>query len=115
LTEDKPQNEKIYLSYHNQTKYEICIDPIHWPNINGEIDTGKDRVFISVSGKRYTIVNFNTGYCPGCQITASPGSTLSGFFRYSDFGIPVEDYYKEKVLTFSPIATYCHSKHRGAR
>lgn len=111
LTEDKPQDGKIYISYFNQTKHDICLDPIHWPNIQGELDNGKDRVFINVSGKRYAMADFNTGYCPGCQITAKTGSTLSGFFKYSDFGLPVEDYFKEKVLTFSPIATYCHSRH----
>lgn len=110
--DDAPKEGKIYVKYNNSLNKDVCIDPANWPSAHGEIDSGMDRVFIEVSGHRYTTEDFDTGYCPGCFSRVRSGSSLVGFFKYSDFGLPIEDYSKEKVLTFSPMATYCRSKLR---
>lgn len=106
---DSPNESRIYIKYKNDTGKRICIDPANWPSSHGQIDSGKGRVLLEVSGKIYTTEDFDTGYCPGCFVKVDSGHDLLGFFNYSDFQLPRSDYYKEKVLTFSPTAGQCNS------
>lgn len=104
---DSPEDAKIYVTYRNETKKYICLYPTNWPNAQGEIDTGKGRVFIEISGNRFTTEDFDIGYCPGCTISVSPNHELIGYFKYSDFNLPKSSYEMKKTLIFSPKANYC--------
>lgn len=112
-TDDSPEEAKIYIRYVNEEKQDVCLYPTNWPGSDGRIDSGKDRVFITVAGKRYTTVDFDSGYCPGCVLNVHPGDEVVGFFNYEDFGLPPSEYRKGKALDFSPMGTYCPSRMRN--
>lgn len=109
ITDDSPKEGKIYVVFKNEKKQDLCFYPTNWPGIDGRIDSGKNRVFITVDGKYYSTIDFDSGYCPACVTKVQAGQELRGFFNYKDFNLPSEAYSKEKSLKFSPMASDCSS------
>lgn len=105
---DNPELKRVDLFFRNETDTAICLTADDWPNASGELDSMGGRVFLNVDGKRFPIVNHNTGYCPsGCERRVAPGEEVSGFLLYQDFNLPAKLAYKPKVLDFTPNALTC--------
>lgn len=105
---DVPAQSKVEVTYRNQSGTTMCLLPEHWPNQAGKINQAGDIVFLVVAGRRFPILDFNTGYCPqGCAIRVEPGETAAGFIRYADFELPEQLRDAPKTLEFSPMAFPC--------
>lgn len=111
--EDAPDQARIYLRYKNETQSPVCLYPTSWPDAHGRIDSAKGRAFVNVSGRKYTSVDFDTGYCPGCALRVQPGAEVVGFLNYSDFSLPHSDYHEKKSVSFAASGTRCSDDSRG--
>lgn len=106
---DHPDESRIELFYRNNSKSTVCISADYWPNQAGKLNQMSDRVFLVVSGERFPIEDFNTGYCIGetCARRVEPGEQISGSIPYNDFGLPERLRNEPKTLEFSPIGFMC--------
>lgn len=110
-SDDDPSSESIRLSYENKTARTICLTPANWPNKAGKINQASDRVWLTVSGERFEINDFNTGYCVGgCATSVGPNERISASVPYSEFDLPANLTKDSKVLHFQPTAFYCDPK-----
>jgi len=110
---DIPEERRIEITYHNDLKDTLCLSPETWPNEAGKINQASEYVFLVIDGRRFPIVDFNTGYCPeadGCALYVSPGQETSASISYSDFNVPKDLENLEKELEFSPVAFKCRTK-----
>jgi len=105
---DNPEARRIDLSFRNDGKRAICFTASYWPDAYGKLDSMGGRVFLNVAEERFSIEEFNTGYCPkGCGRRVAPGEIITGFLPYSDFGLPERLVFEPKVLEFSPQGVEC--------
>jgi hypothetical protein len=105
---DHPEENRIELLYLNDTGKTLCLSEDDWPNEGGKLDQMGGVVFLVVGSERFSIENFNTGYCPGgCERRVAPGEEISGSIPYKDFDLPERLRYQPKSLEFSPEAYVC--------
>lgn len=104
---DAPDEEKIYISYNNQTGRDICF-PGLWPNVNGLVYGSDKDIYLVIEGKIYYHEYENPPYCPdGCEYKYDKDEMIEAFIKYEYFHIPDEDKYKEKTLNFKIHAHTC--------
>jgi hypothetical protein len=105
---DNPAEQRIELLYKNTSKDTMCLLPEQWPNIAGKIDQASDEVHLIVNHERFSVVDFNTGYCPkDCSLRVYPGKKAAAFILYRDFNLPDQLIYEPKTLEFVPVAFKC--------
>lgn len=109
---DHPASRRIELRYRNLKRFPVCLLPEFWPNEGGAIDQARGRVFLIVDGKRFSIKDINTGYCPGCAIRVESGQEVVSYIPYRFFDLPEELYDRRKELVFSPQGDRCSSHAR---
>jgi hypothetical protein len=107
---DIPAERKVELRYHNDLGRTICLSPSHWPNQAGKIDGPDGKIVLVLSEKRFPLIDFNTGYCPGCAQGVAPGETIIGFISYSDFNLPEELVNEGKKLEFTTYGYFCKKR-----
>lgn len=108
---DNPAERRVDLTYQNTSTHLMCLLPEHWPNLGGKINQASDKVRLVVGHERFSLEDFNTGYCPqGCSLRVAPGEKVAAFIRYSDFGLPDRLANEPKVLEFVPLAYKCSAK-----
>lgn len=106
---DHPSEGRIELIYRNESTNLMCISADYWPNTAGKLNQMRDRVFLVVDGQRFSIEDFNTGYCIGntCAKRVDPGEQISSSIPYEDFELPDRLWNEPKTLEFSPQAYVC--------
>jgi len=104
---DDIENRRFVINFTNEGKIQLCLSPGMWPNSAGKLDYASDRVYILVKDKVFPLLDFNTGYCPGCALRVQSGDSIEGYISYTDFNLPIEYYQSEKKMTFSPVANAC--------
>lgn len=107
---DEPLQRQVSVSFTNTTNRLMCLSPENWPNQAGWIDQAEGRVFIEVGASRFSMQDFNTGYCPGCATRVAPGSTLTTTIPYMRFALPDDVVAKPKALSFTPYAVPCERR-----
>jgi len=107
---DQPEYERVEVRFRNTFRYDVCLVPEFWPNKAGAIDQARGLVFLVIDGKRFSIRNINTGYCPGCFIRVAPGEEVVAYIPYTDFDLPKELYSLKKTLVFSPKGERCSGR-----
>lgn len=107
---DIPEERRIELRYQNDLKYTVCLFPEVWPNQAGKIDQASDSMILVIEGESFPVIDFNTGYCPGCAIRVSPGEDVKTSVSYDDFNVPEHFETSEKILDFSPFVFRCREK-----
>lgn len=55
---------------------------------------------MTIRDEKYSIVPYNSGYCPDCITRAEARETIVSHLRYEAFAIPSDDYYAVKTLVF---------------
>jgi len=105
---DHPNEHRIGVKFVNDRPYDVCLSPEFWPNRAGKIDQASDEVYLIIEGRRFPIVEFNTGYCPStCDTRVAPGEEVQSYIPYRDFGVPENLSASSKELEFSPLAYKC--------
>ncbi|MEM7280018.1 MAG: hypothetical protein AAF438_00105 [Pseudomonadota bacterium] len=108
-TKDRRSTEQIEVRYTNDTGSTVCLLPEHWPNQAGKINQTK-AVFLIVSGERFPIEYFNTGYCPDCKLIVQPDETVTSSISYDDFQLPAKLRDQPKNLELPSVAFSCPHK-----
>jgi hypothetical protein len=105
---DRPEKQRVEIRFRNPFPYEVCLDDDIWPNETGALNQAADWVFLVVDGKKFSIRNINTGYCPnGCSTRVPAGEEIVSFIPYTDFDLPEDLYEKPKKLIFVfPLTAY---------
>lgn len=103
--EDRPQQKKIFVYFHNTSKKPICLGPGNWPE-NGILLNPGNEVSLEVDGQRYFLGPEND-FCPRCRKKVSPGEEVQDFFEYKSFGLKEEFDLSDKKLHFSPVGVIC--------
>jgi hypothetical protein len=105
---DWPSENSVEVLFTNDTDDKLCLLPEHWPNQAGKINQASEYVFLLVSGERFPIEDFNTGYCPGgCALVVRPGATVSSSIAYDDFQLPTHFRHAPKQLELPVVAYTC--------
>jgi hypothetical protein len=104
---DQPAEKSIRLEYTNVARKPICLTPENWPNSGGKINQASDRVWLEVEGSKYSIADFNTGYCMACATKIKPSEKIVGIIPYSEFSLPPSKYQAAKRLNFKPMGSFC--------
>ena len=108
---DNPEEGRVELAYQNTSGDTMCLLPEHWPNEAGKINQASGRVWLIVDHERFSIENFNTGYClQGCAVHVAPGQTVRAFISYQDFNLPAELANEPKAMDFESVAFKCSAK-----
>jgi hypothetical protein len=109
---DHPDENRIELRYHNDTKHSVCLTASFWPDAAGKVYQMSNRVALVVDGRSYAIAQFNKGPCVvveySCVARVAPGKEITGSIPYAEFGLPPALRDKPKTLYFSPLAPACH-------
>jgi len=85
----------------------MCLLPEHWPNQAGWVNQSGGRVILTIGSRRFSMRDFNTGYCPDCATRVEPGATITSIIPYDRFDLPYELANQPKTLDFSPAAFRC--------
>ena len=107
---DRPDMERVELSYTNNSKHFLCMSYGNWPNSDGWLDSASGSFALVVRGRKHPIEDHNFGYCIGgdkCGVRVSPGSSIQGFLPYGQFRLPEELRYEQKRLEYSIVAYVC--------
>jgi len=109
---DHPDENRIELRYHNDTKHTMCLTASFWPNAEGKVYQMGSRVGLIVDGRRFPISQVNKGPCVvveyNCVARVAPGESITGSIPYKEFNLPESLRYKPKALNFAPTAPACH-------
>jgi hypothetical protein len=103
--EDRPQQKKIIVYFHNTSKKSICLGPENWPQKGILLNPGNE-VSLEVAGQQYFLGPEND-FCPRCDKKISPGEEIQGFFEYKSFGLKSELELSNKKLHFSSVGYSC--------
>jgi hypothetical protein len=103
--EDRPQQKKIFVYFHNTSKKPICLGPGNWPE-NGILLNPGNEVSLEVDGQRYFLGPEND-FCPRCRKKVSPGEKVQDFFEYKSFNLKGKSELSDKKLHFSPVGVSC--------
>ncbi len=103
---DQPDQDRIKLSYTNDTNRQVCLLPEHWPNKAGKMNQA-NSVFLVVDDTKYPVEYFNTGFCQGCSLAVQPGETVTAFIAYADFALPEALHDAPKQIEIPAIAFTC--------
>lgn len=104
---DDWQLEAFMVSYRNTGKKTVCLAPDNWPNSSGKMEQASSRVWFDIGGSRYTIEDFNTGFCPQCAVKVRVGEIVKSKIPYTEFYIPSSLYSSQKSLHFRPTGFFC--------
>lgn len=104
--EDQPDQDRIKVSFINDTNRRVCLTPEHWPNQAGKIHQA-ESVALVVDGTEYLVEYFNVGFCVDCALAVKPGETVSAFISYDDFSLPEELRNASKELRMPAFASSC--------
>jgi len=85
---DRPHEKRFVLTLKSLDDRPLCLGIGQWPNKRGQMDFGSSWITLSSAERTYRPRDHNFGYCPGCEIHIAPGSTLTGFIKYAEFGSP---------------------------
>jgi hypothetical protein len=83
---DDPNGKRFVLTLKSLDQRPLCIGVGQWPNAEGQLDFGSSWVTVESPEGTYRPRDHNFGYCPDCEIHIAPGSTLTGFINYEEFG-----------------------------
>jgi hypothetical protein len=104
---DMPERGGLLVQFRNPFRDSVCLTPDQWPNQAGWIDHAGERVSLEVSGQRFPMQMFNTGFCPGCSARVRPGESVSSFVPYRHFGLPADLHQAAKRSVLAPIGNRC--------
>lgn len=106
---DRPDAERIELSFVNDTKSDLCVDPTSWPSPSGKVHFAGGRIAVFVGGRRFVLKDHNTGFCvgPNCAARVAPNKRLRGFLLYDDFNLPPELRHHSKKVVYFATACRC--------
>jgi hypothetical protein len=107
---DIPDEERIELTWRNDTSSTLCLLQEAWPSSGGMVYQGSNRVFLIVDGQRFPMEPSYWGYCSpptACAVRVSPGEEVSASIPYRNFSLPIDLRYHPKTLEFSTIAVSC--------
>lgn len=106
-TVDNPANDRVEVYFTNSGTKSVCFGPENWPDKGILINNGRE-VSVTVGGKTYYLKT-EQDYCPKCTISVKPSGTLSGYFKYESFGLPISEKGSSKTLNFRPIGFACRN------
>ena len=106
--EDNQEEHLIVLRFQNNSDRSVCLTPTQWPNAAGKLNQAEGLVNVIIGDLEFSVVDFNTGYCAGCQLTVKAGELATAAIPYADFGIPSELFFEPKALKFEPVGAYCN-------
>jgi hypothetical protein len=109
---DHPDESRIELRYHNDTKHSVCLTSSSWPDDTGNPSQMANRFALVVAGQHFPIRQFNKGPCVvveySCVTSVPSGKEITGSIPYDAFGLPASLKDKRKTLDFSPSMPACH-------
>jgi hypothetical protein len=107
---DIPSERRVELHFRNYFGDSVCLSPEFWPNEAGKINQASGAVFLLIGTQRFTIEQFNTGYCRGCSLRIAPDESVTASIRYESFGVPDSLVNEEKRIEFVPKAYRCRRR-----
>ena len=81
----EPGESAFRLSLANPSGDDRCIASDLWPTRGGQLDFASERVYVEDDGRRFSIRDENTGYCPDCQVRVPANSSITATLPYSEF------------------------------
>lgn len=105
---DHPRESRFVVNLISLDNRALCLGVDQWPNEQGQLDTGSKRATLKSTEGAYPARNENFGYCVGqaCIIRVPPGSTLTGFIGYREFGDPATIARLSKRQLVFPVSTW---------
>ena len=103
------------LSFTNESAQPICMSADQWPGRHGKINQEQGYAFLVAGGERYSIKNFNTGYCIGekCVLTVLPSQEITGNIPFEHFDAPASVYAETKTFEYEIKGWKCDSSILG--
>jgi hypothetical protein len=102
---DTPNEQRIYVTFVNDSKAAICFGPENWPERGFLLNNG-ENVHLEVDEKKYYLESVQD-YCPRCNIKVEPRTQISSYFKYESFYLPVDLMTAKKTLSFRPLGYKC--------
>lgn len=108
VIKDHPKEYRFVVNLISLDDRPLCLGVDQWPNELGQLDTGSKRATLKSDEGAYPARNENFGYCVGdaCIIHVAPGSTLTGFIGYKEFGGPKTIARLTKRRLVFPVSTW---------
>jgi hypothetical protein len=107
---DEPTERRFVLTLRSLEHKPVCLRYYQWPNSLGQVDDGPRRATLRSREGTYPARDHNFGYSVGAGGTLRilPGSTLTGFVAYSEFGNPaLVQKLTHRELHFNVIPHFC--------
>jgi len=89
---DRSDLRRFVLTLKSFDDRPLCLNVNQWPNYFGQLHFGSTWVTLVSTEGKYPARDENFGTCigPTCVIHIAPGSTLTGFIGYREFGSPAK-------------------------
>lgn len=110
--DDNLDQSRFDLTFKNETNRAVCLSADQWPGRHGQVNHQRDRIFLVSDEMRYSIKQFNTGYCIGetCTLTIAPGEKITGSIPFEHFDAPIDAHTTSKSFEYDLRGWYCRSK-----
>lgn len=105
---DHMDGRYVEIKFKNTHPFAVCLAPEMWPNEEGMIDAASDFVYLIINEERYSMKEFNTGYCPGCTTRVEEGEQAVARIPYEHFTLPEELFKADKDVQFAPRGVRCN-------
>jgi hypothetical protein len=89
---DRPDLNRFVLTLKSLDERPLCLNVNQWPNYFGQVHFGSIWVKLVSNQGTYPARDENFGSCigPSCVIHIAPGSALTAFIGYKEFGTPAK-------------------------